>query len=130
MRMTQPWRTGLPIDFTWNPVPKFFGVIPRFWVHRPKKYQPHPDSQIEKLFFVLAQEALHAGAITAEDAHAAMAAQELRKDFLTINLPLRSSLNLPLLPPFRLRIKFLPLTSGANALIPRLPKLVGLIWRT
>ena len=28
VRLTQPWRTGLPIDFTFNPIPKLFGFIP------------------------------------------------------------------------------------------------------
>ena len=32
-RETQPWKTGLPIDFTRNKMPKLFGVIPREPIH-------------------------------------------------------------------------------------------------
>lgn len=67
-RLTQPWRTGLKIDFTRNPMPKLFGLIPREWVHTllgkyPSTYQPHPDQHIEKFFFQLLADAMRDGAI-------------------------------------------------------------------
>jgi hypothetical protein len=82
MRLTQPWKTGLPIDFTWNPVPKLFGIIPRFWVTHPTHYQPHPDKNIEKFFFDLVREALAAGAVTQKEIEDEVKAGNLRKDFI------------------------------------------------
>lgn len=79
-RLTQPWKTGLPIDFTFNPVPKLFGVIPRFWVQHPKTYQPHPDKNIQNLFFTLLTEALAAGAVTRHEIDEAIATQNIRGD--------------------------------------------------
>lgn len=80
LRLTQPWRTGLPIDFTWNPVPKLFGIIPRIWVQRPTHYQPHPDKNIEKFFIDLFRETYRAGVITDPEIDAAIAAHDLRAD--------------------------------------------------
>jgi hypothetical protein len=82
MRLTQPWKTGLPIDFTFNPVPKLWGIIPRFWVTHPTHYQPHPDKKIETFFFDLAREALKAGAVTVDEIKQGIAAGNLRKDFI------------------------------------------------
>lgn len=66
-RLTQPWRTGLPIDFVRNPMPKLFG-LPREPFMKligkyPNTYQPHPDKNIEKFFFTLLKEALATGAV-------------------------------------------------------------------
>lgn len=83
-RLTQPWKTGLPIDFTFNPVPKLFGLVPRFWVTHPTHYQRHPDKNIEKFFFGLAREALTAGAITETEVKDAIAAGHIRKDALAM----------------------------------------------
>jgi hypothetical protein len=79
-RLTQPWKTGLPIDFTFNSAPKLFGILPRFWVKNPTHYQPHPDKNIEKLFFSLLKEALEAGAVDEAEIDAAIAAHNVRKD--------------------------------------------------
>ena len=81
-RLTQPWKTGLSVDFTFNPIPKLFGIIPRFWVHHPTHYQPHPDAKIESLFFELARDALAAGAISTADVRAAITARAVRADLL------------------------------------------------
>ena len=85
-RITQPWKTGLPIDFTLNPMPKLFGVIPREPIHKllgkyPTHYRQHPDSTVEKAFFDLARQALEAGAITKEEIAAGIASHDLRPDF-------------------------------------------------
>jgi hypothetical protein len=68
-RLTQPWKTGLPIDFIRNKMPKIAGIIPREWVYRllgkyQTRYQPHPNKEIEKMFFTLVRDALQAGAVT------------------------------------------------------------------
>jgi hypothetical protein len=81
VRLTQPWKTGLPIDFTFNPMPKLFGVIPRFWASYPKTYQPHPDAVVEKFFFTLAHDALKAGAVTESMLDTAISNQDIRSDF-------------------------------------------------
>ncbi len=62
-RLTQPWKTGLKIDFTRIPMRKIFGFIPREPIHwvlgkRPSRYQPHPDKKIEGFFMNLLNDAL------------------------------------------------------------------------
>lgn len=79
-RLTQPWKTGLPIDFTFNPVPKLFGMIPRFWVHQPTHYQKHPNPEIEKLFFTLLKETIEGGGVTEAEIDEAIARKDVRAD--------------------------------------------------
>jgi hypothetical protein len=74
-RRTQPWKTGLPIDFT--PVDAF-GMVPGFAslarvaktiyarVPRYRRYWPHPDGRQERLFFTLLRECLDNGLVTRE----------------------------------------------------------------
>lgn len=88
-RITQPWKTGLPIDFTPNPMPKFFGIIPREPIHKflgkyPTHYLPHPDKDVEKFFINLVREALEAGTITREDIQTAINEGNVRKDLLAL----------------------------------------------
>jgi hypothetical protein len=89
MRLTQPWKTGLPIDFTFNPPPKLFGVIPRFWVRHPTRYQPHPNKEIESLFFMLVKKALADGAISEREIRSSINAGDIRKDALLLIEKLR-----------------------------------------
>lgn len=79
-RLTQPWKTGLPIDFTFNPIPKLFGFIPRFWVHHPNRYQKHPNPDIETLFFTLLKEALEGGGLSEADIDEAITRKNVRPD--------------------------------------------------
>lgn len=88
-RLTQPWKTGLPIDFTRNRMPKIFGIIPREPVHKllgkyPSTYQPHPDKNIEKFFFDLVRDALQAGAISKKEIESEIRSGNIRKDFLSL----------------------------------------------
>ncbi|MEN9390370.1 MAG: hypothetical protein RLZZ283_470 [Candidatus Parcubacteria bacterium] len=83
-RLTQPWKTGLPIDFTFGSVPKLFGIIPRFWVQQPRTYQQHPDSAIEQIFLELLRGAIKDGAVTYDELDAAVAASEMRPDIRTV----------------------------------------------
>jgi hypothetical protein len=71
-RKTQPWKTGLPVDFRINA--PLYGFIPRAWIRGVRmavgavdRYQPHPDPNQEALFFGLLREGIAAGAI-GEDA--------------------------------------------------------------
>lgn len=86
-RMTQPWKTGLPIDFTRNPMSKIFGIIPREPIHKllgkyPTHYQKHPNSEIEKFFFGVARDALQSGAITEDWIQNEIHKGHIRKDLL------------------------------------------------
>ncbi|KND48417.1 MAG: hypothetical protein AB200_01660 [Parcubacteria bacterium C7867-005] len=88
-RMTQPWKTGLPIDFTINPMPKIFGIIPREPIHKllgkyPTHYQKHPDKNIEGFFLNLVKDAIKNGAITKETISSEIAKGHVRKDLLSI----------------------------------------------
>jgi len=84
-RLTQPWRTGLPIDFTRSPMPKIFGIIPREPLHKllgkyPTKYLPHPSKEIEKFFFTLVSDAMKAGVLTNEKIQIEIDQGHVRKD--------------------------------------------------
>lgn len=85
-RLTQPWKTGLRVDFTRNPHTKIFGLIPKEWVLRlmgryPMTYQPHPDKNIERFFFRLVNDALREDAITKEFLNEQITAKNVRQDF-------------------------------------------------
>lgn len=86
-RLTQPWKTGLKIDFTrLRDGDRYFGLIPKPWVMRllgrwPTRYQPHPDKNIERFFFGLAREALDDGAISREMLKREIEAKNIRPDF-------------------------------------------------
>lgn len=84
-RLTQPWRTGLPIDFTRATPPHLFGIIPRIPLLKlrgkwPSTYQKHPDKKIEQQVLRLLQEAYQAGALTEEDITSALETNNLRRD--------------------------------------------------
>ena len=83
-RLTQPWRTSLPIDFTFGTPPKFFGIIPRFWVRHPTHYQKHPDNTIEDLVLALFKEAVKEGAITKSEINLEVKANNIRSDMLML----------------------------------------------
>lgn len=86
-RLTQPWKTGLPIDFTRRQLPKLFGIIPREPVLRligryPMTYQPHPDKNIDRFFFKLLSDALKDGAVTEQEVRSEIARKTVRPDLL------------------------------------------------
>ncbi len=71
IRLTQPWRAGLPIDFTRNKMPKYFGLIPREPIHKllgkyPTHYLPHPNKDIEMMFLKLLKDSMTDGAVSKE----------------------------------------------------------------
>lgn len=84
-RITQPWKTGLRIDFTPPPLPKLFGIIPREPIHKllgkyPTHYLPHPDKKIEEFFLQLVRDALKDGAISEQEIRDEIAAKNVRAD--------------------------------------------------
>ena len=82
-RLTQPWKTGLPIDFNMN----FQGPTGRLrrWLRDrgwlpARRYQPHPDPRQEAFFFGLVKECLAAGLVSEDFVRRAVAAHDVRPD--------------------------------------------------
>jgi hypothetical protein len=70
-RQTQPWKSGLPIDFTWadkkvEPLKPatWPRLIKRWKTASEKTYKAHPDSNQERFFFGLLRECLDKGVVT------------------------------------------------------------------
>jgi len=99
-RITQPWKTGLPIDFMPKhpvlPPAKKWGIVPQSWIARTKAlikgrayhpcgtYIPHPDPNQEKFFFSLLQECLDQKIFTEDFIRSEIRRKHLRKDTLSI----------------------------------------------
>jgi len=78
---TQPWKTGLPLDYLPTKSPPLFGFIPRRLFVKPiTHYQPHPEREVERVFMTLLTEALAASAVTEEDITDAIAHKFVRAD--------------------------------------------------
>lgn len=87
-RLTQPWKTELPIDFRRNAMPRIFGIIPREPILKvlgkyPSHYEKHPNPKIERLFFDLVKAALADGAITMHDIESEIEKGNVRPDLIT-----------------------------------------------
>ncbi|MGH1398885.1 MAG: hypothetical protein ACRBCT_06690 [Alphaproteobacteria bacterium] len=99
-RLTQPWRTGLPITFdrsekipakTWKDLIPFKNTIKKA-LGRPiaaaktnpnekhSHHQPHPDQTQIDLFFTHLTEAIDAGIVTESHIQDALATNEIRED--------------------------------------------------
>lgn len=91
-RKTQPWKTGLPVDFTVRE--KHGPFSPRGWIRRlrsslggdPAKdlYQPHPDPRQEQFFFDLLRECVDQGSVTEDMIREAMSRNHVRHDALEL----------------------------------------------
>jgi hypothetical protein len=78
-RRTQPWKTGLPIDFT----------LQRMWpINLINKmllrYLPHPDPNQEAFIYSLLAEMVDAGEVTEKELQSEMAADHIRHDSLQL----------------------------------------------
>lgn len=102
-RSTQPWKTGLPVDYdtTWakkkkaaqqsQPVPasKIERILTTFSRHWKKDdsgieyYKPHPDTNQEKFFFTLLNEALDSGIVTNDFLKSEIKKRHIRPDILS-----------------------------------------------
>lgn len=80
-RRTQPWKTGLPIDFT-NRVPLIGRLLPGGGIKLPGRYKKHPDPRQESLFFALLRECVETGQVGEADIRREMAADHVRHDAL------------------------------------------------
>ena len=92
-RWTQPWKTGLPVDFV--PGEKFSGVPGVAWLMRKRRewfgdyaflgrYVRHPDANQERFFFGLLRECLERGIVTEELLRREMQRNHVRHDALEV----------------------------------------------
>jgi hypothetical protein len=100
-RLTQPWKTGLPVDFSSDTF--FKRSLPSSLLHvliaclrsvlgkrrdpvtqLNQTYQRHPDLRQEKLFFSLLQECIDAGLITHDELRVGIERNYIRKDAFAI----------------------------------------------
>jgi hypothetical protein len=87
-RRTQPWKTGLPVDFTLRS--RFFGVVPTDWLTRivpipaVNTYRPHPDPNQERFFFGLLRECLDKGIVDEATIRDEMRRNNVRHDALDL----------------------------------------------
>jgi hypothetical protein len=92
-RRTQPWKTGLPADFT--PRGKHVDAGGSFFTRAlarlrgrqegPRgRYKPHPDPNQERFFFGLLRECLDAGVIDKAIVEDEIARKHVRSDALTL----------------------------------------------
>ena len=102
-RKTQPWKTGLPVD--WRPAEKFRAFPPLGWLMRARRrffgeyaflgsYKQHPDRNQERLFFGLLRECLEAGTVTEGEIRTEMERNHVRHDAFEVIERTR-----PLAPP-------------------------------
>jgi hypothetical protein len=88
-RLTQPWKTGLPIDFT--PADTFPLFPPVGWVMRWRRltfgdhallgrYRRHPDANQERLFFGLLRECIENGDVSEDELREEMGLNHIRHD--------------------------------------------------
>ena len=94
-RRTQPWKTGLPRDFTFDEKEKRLGRGLKRWVKRarrwvggeakaPSYYEPHPDPNQERFFFTLLRECLEQGTVSEDRLREEIRRNHVRHDALEI----------------------------------------------
>jgi hypothetical protein len=92
-RKTQPWKTGLPVDF--RPADTFRLFPPRHWGRRARRalfgdyrftgrYKRHPDPRQEQFFFGLLKECLDQGLVTEAMLRDEMGRNHIRHDALDV----------------------------------------------
>lgn len=82
-RRTQPWKTGLPIDFT-NRLPVIGRFLPENGIRLWGKYKKHPDQRQEDLFFSLLKECLDSGQISRAQLEQEMRDNHVRHDAMAL----------------------------------------------
>lgn len=92
-RKTQPWKTGLPVDY--RAADSFRLFPPRHWLRRARRalfgdygmagrYKRHPDPRQEAFFFGLVREAVETGVITEDVLREEMRQNHVRHDALEL----------------------------------------------
>ena len=82
-RRTQPWKSGLPIDYTNRP-PWMLRKLGFASFRLPLRYLSHPDPRQEKLFFGLLRECMEAGEVTEEMLEREITRRHVRPDAATL----------------------------------------------
>jgi len=101
-RKTQPWKTGLKVDY--RPADTFRLFPPRHWLRRARRalfgdygfagrYDAHPDPNQERFFFGLVRECLDGGELTEAQLRHEIEQGHLRKDAFEVldRLPARAA---------------------------------------
>jgi hypothetical protein len=96
-RLTQPWKTGLPIDFdltTAKAKPNISrSSLYRLWrkltsdvkdALHPPRYRPHPDPAQEQLFFKLLKGAIEEGYVSRDALQKSISSRDVRPDVVKI----------------------------------------------
>lgn len=78
-RRTQPWKTGLPIDYINRP-PWFLRFLPISGYRKNGTYLKHPDPRQEQFFFALVKECVEAGELSEDVLAVEMASNHVRHD--------------------------------------------------
>jgi hypothetical protein len=92
-RKTQPWKTGLPVDY--RPADTFRLFPPRHWLRRARRalfgdyrfagtYKRHPDPAQEAFFFALLRECLEKGLVSETMLKDEMARGHVRPDAMAL----------------------------------------------
>ena len=88
-RRTQPWKTGLPVDFRINA--PLFGIVPQSWIRGLRHlvtsadvYAPHPDPSVEQFFFSLLRECIEAGKLGEDQLREEIAQGHVRADAFAV----------------------------------------------
>jgi hypothetical protein len=79
-RRTQPWKTGLPVDYTLREQGPW-DVLRRMWR---RKYEQHPDCNQEAFVYSLLAEMIDEGIVTQDELVREMAANHIRHDSLEL----------------------------------------------
>ncbi len=79
-RRTQPWKTGLPVDYTLRER----GLFDRLRKMFNRTYDKHPDRRQESYVYALLAEMIDAGLVTSDEVKAEMAADHVRHDSLEL----------------------------------------------
>lgn len=89
LRITQPWRTGLKIEYTPKKMQPLFGLIPREWIHillgrNPYIHREHPDQTQIDFFFGHLKSALAEGKIDKDLVLNEIKLKHIRQDALAV----------------------------------------------
>jgi hypothetical protein len=82
-RLTQPWKTGLSIDFT-SRIPLISRFLPENGIRLWGKYKKHPDPRQEAFFFALLKECVETGQISRKEIETEMRHNHVRHDALAV----------------------------------------------
>src|SRR3954470_19157877 len=83
-RRTQPWKTGLPVDFTLRERRGLMGIVMPIVEKVAPNYTRHPDRNQEAYFYALLAEALDTGSVTRDQVEKEIRLGHVRPDSLAL----------------------------------------------